>query len=74
MLLGLALTFALIATAGTAGAAWIAHAANTGRWVALALLTVVGVSLLSERAATVLARPFVRLGAGLPRTLAVLIR
>ncbi|MGI8509574.1 MAG: cytochrome c biogenesis protein/redoxin [Gemmatimonadaceae bacterium] len=62
MLLGLALTFALIATAGTASAAWIAHAADAGRWIALLLLTIVGISLLSERAAAVLARPFVRLG------------
>ncbi len=65
MLLGLALTFALVATAGTASAAWIAHAADLGRWIALALLSVVGVSLLSERAASVLARPFVRLGSRL---------
>lgn len=62
MLLGLALTFALLATAGTASAAWIAHAADVGRWIALALLTVVGVSLISERAASVLTRPVVRLG------------
>lgn len=65
MLLGLALTFALVATAGTASAAWIAHAADAGRWIALALLTVVGVSLLSERAASVLTRPFVHLGSKL---------
>ncbi len=65
MLLGLALTFALVATAGTVSAAWIAHAADLGRWIALALLSVVGVSLLSERAASVLTRPFVRLGSKL---------
>lgn len=65
MLLGLALTFALIATAGTASAAWIAHAADAGRWIALLLLTIVGISLLSERAAAVLAQPFVRLGSRL---------
>lgn len=68
MLLGLALTFALIATAGTASAAWIGQAADAGRWIALALLTVVGVSLLSERAASVLTCPVVRLGSRLTAT------
>lgn len=67
MLAGLVAAFVLVAVAGTAGAAWVAEAADVGRWVALVLLAVAGVALLSTRVAAVVTRPLVRLGAGLER-------
>lgn len=67
MLAGLVFAFVAVAVAGTAGAAWVAEAADVGRWAALALLAGVGAMLLSTRVATVVTRPLVRLGAGLER-------
>ncbi len=67
MLAGLVTAFVAVAAAGTAGAAWAAEAADAGRWPALALLALAGLSLMSERVATVVTRPFVRLGAGIER-------
>jgi len=67
MLAGLVLAFVAVAAAGTAGAAWVAEAADAGRWAALGLLAVAGASLLSTRVAAVVTRPVVRLGAGLER-------
>ncbi|HEY0778438.1 MAG TPA: hypothetical protein VGD56_10790, partial [Gemmatirosa sp.] len=51
MLAGLVLAFVGVALAGTAGAAWVAEAADVGRWAALALLGVAGLMLLSTRVA-----------------------
>ncbi len=67
MLAGLVLSFVAVAVAGTAGAAWVAEAADVGRWAALALLAVAGATLLSTRVATFVSRPFVRLGAAIER-------
>ncbi len=67
MLVGLVAAFVGVAVAGTAGAAWVADAADVGRWAALVVLALVGVMLLSARAATVVTRPLVRLGAHLAR-------
>ena len=63
MLLGLALTFVAVASAGTASAAWVAGAFETGRWVALLVLATAAVALLSPRAAAWLSRPAVQVGA-----------
>ena len=63
MLAGLALTFAVVATAGTLGLAWIGAAGELGRWLALVFMGVVALSLASERAAIALARPFIGAGA-----------
>ena len=67
MLLGLALVFALVASAATASAAWIVRASEIGRFAAIAILAVVSLSLLIPRFAEVVTRPFVRLGANLGR-------
>ena len=63
LLLGLATTFAVVATAATYSAGWIATAGEAGRWIALAFMAVVALTLISERAATALTRPLVRAGA-----------
>ena len=59
MLAGLGITFAVVATAGTLGFEWIGAAGELGRWLALAFMGVVALSLASERAALSIARPFV---------------
>jgi cytochrome c biogenesis protein CcdA/thiol-disulfide isomerase/thioredoxin len=63
MLAGLALTFAVVTTAGTLGIEWIGAAGELGRWIALAFMGVVALSLASERAAVAIAKPFVGAGA-----------
>lgn len=67
MLLGLALVFALVASAATASAAWIVRANEIGRFAAIAILASVSLSLMIPRFAEVVTRPFVRLGADLGR-------
>ncbi len=65
MLVGLGVAFSFVATAATAGAGWVAGAANAGRWIALSVLAIAGLSLLVPRLAVVLAAPMVKLGARL---------
>ncbi len=65
MLAGLSLTFAVVATAATLSVGWIAAASDTGRWVALAALAVVALTLVSERAAIALTNPFARTGSSI---------
>ncbi|MEP6618148.1 MAG: cytochrome c biogenesis protein CcdA [bacterium] len=62
MLGGLALAFTVAALLAAATAHWLLVANEIGRYAALALLGVVGTSLISESAATALARPFTHLG------------
>ncbi|GLQ46065.1 cytochrome C biogenesis protein DipZ [Dyella lipolytica] len=62
MLLGMALTFAAVATLAAVGGGWAIHANQYGRFVALAVLAVLGLTLLSEHAAEWISRPFVALG------------
>jgi cytochrome c biogenesis protein CcdA/thiol-disulfide isomerase/thioredoxin len=59
---GMALTFALIAAGASAGGGWIVRANGYGRIVAMAVLAVFGLTLVSERLAELLTRPFVKLG------------
>lgn len=63
MFVGLACTFAIVATAATLSAAWIATASEADRWIALIFLAITALSLISERAAVLITRPFVRAGA-----------
>lgn len=65
MLLGMALTFAAVATLAAVGGGWAVHANQYGRYVALAVLAVLGLTLLSERVADWISRPFVVLGSKL---------
>ncbi|RZT29030.1 cytochrome c biogenesis protein DipZ [Cupriavidus agavae] len=62
MLAGMALTFAGVATLASVGGAWAVEANQYGRYAALALLAVFGVSLLVPQLAGWLARPVVALG------------
>src|ERR1700753_507062 len=62
LLLGMALTFAAIATLAAVGGAWAVRINSYGRIAALLLLAVFGVALLSEHVADAIAKPFVALG------------
>lgn len=65
MLAGLAIAFTAAALIATATAHWLIVANVVGRDVALALFAVVGISLVSTRAAEWIARPATRAGAAL---------
>jgi cytochrome c biogenesis protein CcdA/thiol-disulfide isomerase/thioredoxin len=62
MLIGMAVTFAAIATLAAVGGSWAVQVNQYGRIFALLLLTGFALTLLSSRLADYLARPFVALG------------
>ena len=62
MLIGMALTFALVATLAAVGGGWAVRANQYGRYIALAVLAVLGITLLSSHFAEWISRPFVKLG------------
>jgi cytochrome c biogenesis protein CcdA/thiol-disulfide isomerase/thioredoxin len=62
LLLGMAVTFAGIATIATLGGSWAVHANQAGRIAALALLALFGLTLLLPSLAERLTRPLVALG------------
>jgi cytochrome c biogenesis protein CcdA/thiol-disulfide isomerase/thioredoxin len=62
MLLGMALTFALIATFASVAGGWVVAANEYGRWLAIALLTLFGLALLFPALSDRLTRPLVALG------------
>ncbi len=68
MLIGMALTFALVATLAAVGGSWAILANEYGRLAAIALLAVFGLGLLSPRIASIAARPVVDLGNRLAKT------
>jgi len=65
LLLGMAATFAAVATLAAVGGGWAVQANEYGRIAALALLTLFGVTLLVPSLADHLTRPLVTLGARL---------
>jgi cytochrome c biogenesis protein CcdA/thiol-disulfide isomerase/thioredoxin len=65
LLLGIAVTFAAIATLATLGGSWAVHANQVGRAAALVLLAVFGLTLLLPQLADRLTRPLVALGSRL---------
>src|ERR1700761_5182049 len=65
LLLGMAATFALIASLATLGGSWAVHANQWGRIAALVLLTLFGLTLLLPSLADRLTRPLVALGSRL---------
>jgi len=71
MMAGLITSFVAVAVVGTIGSAWAAESLNAGRWLAIVLLAFTGLSLLSTRAATLIAQPIVRLGEKLERIVGV---
>lgn len=62
MLTGMALTFAAVASLAAIGGSWAVQANEIGRYAAVALLALFGVTLISQRAAAIFARPIVALG------------
>ncbi|CAN7653526.1 cytochrome c biogenesis protein DipZ [Neorhizobium tomejilense] len=62
MLIGMAATFALVATLAAVGGSWAIHANEYGRLAAILLLAVFGISLLSSRVASFVTRPVVDFG------------
>jgi cytochrome c biogenesis protein CcdA len=65
LLLGMAVTFAVIATLATVGGSWAVHANQWGRLTALLLLALFGLTLLVPLLADRLTRPLVALGSRL---------
>jgi len=68
MLLGMALTFAGVASLAAVGGGWAVEANQAGRLAALALLALFGVTLLLPGLADRLSRPLVALGARLSQS------
>lgn len=62
LLAGMALTFAAVATLAAVGGGWVVAANQYGRWLALAMLALFGLTLLLPRLAEHLTRPLVALG------------
>lgn len=62
LLLGMALTFALVATFAAVGGSWVVQANQYGRYAAIILLAFFGLTLVSSTLAERLTRPLVALG------------
>ena len=68
LLVGMAVTFAVIASIATLGGSWAVHANQVGRWAALVLLALFGLTLLLPSLSDRLTRPLVALGSRLSNT------
>src|SRR3569833_880560 len=68
LLLGMAVTFAAVATLATVGGSWAVHANAAGRIAALVLLALFGLTLLLPSLADRLPRTLVALGSRLSNT------
>ncbi|MES1200382.1 MAG: cytochrome c biogenesis protein DipZ [Pseudomonadota bacterium] len=62
LLLGMAVTFSLVATLAAIGGGWAVHANQVGRIVAMIVLAFFGLTLISRTLADLLTRPLVSLG------------
>ena len=65
LLVGMALTFALVATLAAVGGGWAVRANEVGRWAALALLALFGIALVFPALSDRMTRPLVALGSRL---------
>lgn len=65
LLVGMALTFAGVATLAAVGGGWAVQANAVGRWIALAVMAVLGLTLVFPSLADRLTRPLVALGSKL---------
>jgi len=65
LLVGMALTFAVVATAAAYGGHWVVRLNQGGRYMAMLIFLLLGVSLLFPSIAELLSRPFVSAGAKL---------
>lgn len=62
MLAGMAMTFAVVATIAAVGGSWAIQANEYGRYAAIVLLAVFGVTLVSPLIASILTQPLVAFG------------
>jgi cytochrome c biogenesis protein CcdA/thiol-disulfide isomerase/thioredoxin len=62
MLVGMAATFAIVATLAAVGGGWAVQANTIGRWAALILLALFGIALVFPSVSDRLTRPLVALG------------
>jgi len=69
MLIGLCLAFAAVATLASVAGGWAVQANAAGRWAAMALLAVFGLTLLFPALADRLTRPLVALGGRLTQSI-----
>lgn len=65
LLIGMALTFAGVATLAAVGGGWAVQANAVGRWIALGVMAVLGLTLVFPSLADRLTRPLVALGSRL---------
>jgi cytochrome c biogenesis protein CcdA/thiol-disulfide isomerase/thioredoxin len=65
LLLGMALTFSLVATAAAYGGHWVVRLNQGGRYFAMAVFLIFGLTLLFPELAEVFTRPLVRVGSRL---------
>lgn len=65
LLVGMAVTFALVATLAAVGGSWVVHLNQYGRWLALLCVALFGLTLLLPRLAERLTRPLVAAGSRL---------
>jgi cytochrome c biogenesis protein CcdA len=65
LLVGMAATFAIVATLAAVGGGWAVRANEVGRWAALVLLALFGVALVFPSVSDRLTRPLVALGSRL---------
>lgn len=65
LLVGMALSFAVVSTLASVGGAWVVQANEYGRYAALALLALFAVTMLSPALSERLTRPLVQLGSRL---------
>src|SRR3984893_763428 len=68
LLVGMAATFAVVATLAAVGGGWAVHANQYGRIVSMALLALFGVALLFPELAAGIMSPLVALGARLSQS------
>ena len=67
LLAGMAITFTLVASLATVAGDWIVRANQYGRWIAMVLFAIFGLTLLFPSLADRISQPFVRLGARMQR-------
>ena len=65
LLVGMALTFAVVATLAAVGGGWAVRANEIGRWIALALLALFALTLIFPSLSDRMTRPLVALGSRL---------
>ncbi|RYG11302.1 MAG: cytochrome c biogenesis protein DipZ, partial [Caulobacteraceae bacterium] len=65
LLVGMALTFAGVASLAAIGGGWAVQANQVGRWIALIVMAVLGLTLIFPSLADRLTRPLVALGSRL---------